>query len=106
MDPSLVFNDETSSVCYVNTFNDSTGVMGYASFGMHDTDILAQTDWARPGFNFKPGAVAIINESTAGAGFRGGPAWWPTSPTSRLTGQTVLRVIAKYTNSTLREEMR
>lgn len=61
-----VVRDSTTSATYLN----QRDVMGYAGFGMHDLDILTLTDWARPHFTWKPGAIAIINESGGGQQLR------------------------------------
>ncbi len=61
-----VIRDSTASATYLN----QRDVMGYASFGIHDLDILTKTDWGRPHFTWKPGAVAIINESAGGQQLR------------------------------------
>lgn len=66
VDPTSVTRDGDASQTYLG----QSDVMGYASFGMHDLDILMGTDWARPHFAWKPGAVAVINESAGGQAVR------------------------------------
>ncbi|MCL4552984.1 MAG: TIGR03790 family protein, partial [Candidatus Marsarchaeota archaeon] len=99
--PSLVVRDGSASAIYLN----ETDVMGYASFGMHDLDILSSTDWARPHFAWKPGAVAIVNESAGGQtvrvpthayGYNVLNSSDPANPRTLSLDQPVMRVRLDY----------
>lgn len=103
VDPALVVHDgnrtgELSPQCMLtgyndtagrHLFNDSTGVMGYMSFGMHDTDIWQQTLWGRPTFNWQPGGVALVSESFSAQYLRAsGFGYFPTN--SEAAGSVVV----------------
>ena len=68
--------------------------MAYSSYGMHDTDILESTEWGRPYFNWKPGAISVIQESYGGSSLRTGLfAFWDDDNVETLN-TPVLRVDA------------
>lgn len=96
-----VIRDNSATATYLN----QRDVIGYASFGMHDLDILAKTHWGRPHFDWKPGAVAIINESGGGQQLRsplhaygykniGSPG--SDNPKTSQVGRPVMRVLVSY----------
>lgn len=96
-----VLHDAAASATYLN----QRDVIGYAGFGMHDLDILAGTDWARPRFKWKPGAIAVINESAGGQalhnplhayGYKTLNPADTANPKTRVIGQSTLRVRVSY----------
>jgi uncharacterized protein (TIGR03790 family) len=102
VDPSVVIRDGSASATYLN----ESDVMGYASFGVHDLDIMMGTDWARPHFAWKPGAVAVINESAGGQAVRYPRHSYgcfilnpsdPANPRTLSLDQPVMRVRVDYT---------
>jgi len=94
LEPDLIIHDCDASTCYVKTFADQLGVMAYSSYGMHDTDILESTEWGRPYFNWKPGAISVIQESYGGSSLRTGLfAFWDDDNVETLN-TPVLRVDA------------
>ncbi len=99
--PACVTRDGTASQTYLGESN----VIGYASFGMHDLDILLDTDWARPHFAWKPGSIAIINESAGGQTIRVPTHAYsyfilnsadPNNPETQSLNQPTLRIQLTY----------
>lgn len=106
--PPAVVHDRYQSSVYLNTptapmFNTpETAVMGYASYGMHDVDILINTSWGRPYFYWQSGAIASVSESFFASRIRDGyyeyDGWDPSSPTI-LRDRASLEVTASYSGS-------
>lgn len=72
-------------------FQEEPDVIGYASFGMHDHDIRSKLIWGQPLHKWRPGAVAVIMESTDGRSLRTAHySWGIGSGTERPGAQVVV----------------
>ena len=70
-------------------FKGEDDVIGYASFGMHDQDIKEQCAWGQPMNKWRPGAVAVIMESTDGRSLRSPHYAWGIGSGSVQVGAQV-----------------
>lgn len=86
-----VKRDSTSKL-----FKGEADVIGYASFGMHDFDIRDNTHWGQPMHKWRPGAVAVIMESTDGRSLRTPHYTWGIGSGTERVGARVLMTGLPY----------